>query len=209
MRFKNIKDGNIIGSYVQLMNDFCYRHPCEGCMIEKKSHGFCIKWIKDHPYEAAALMGYEVVDKHTPTHEKTHADAIENARVHLEEANMDKPLKDWTLGEAKEYCTSRNGNCADDCIFSKKGIGMVCGIATKPVWWTLPEKPRFTQQEVERAKNLLEVVGPAELRKVADMVTMKADGKIIYLRKDAFPSLKNEVAVTLDEIIGGASDAQT
>jgi len=122
----------------------------------------------------------------------------------VKEANMDKPLKDWTLGEAKEYCTSRNGNCADDCIFSKKGIGMVCGIAPKPVWWTLPEKPRFTQQEVERAKNLLDVVGPAELRKVADMVTMKVDGKIIYLRKDAFPSLKNEMAVTLDEIIGGA-----
>lgn len=65
-------------------------------------------------------------------------------------------------------------------------------------------KPRWTEQEVERAKNLLEVVGPAELRKVADMVTMKVDGKIIYLRKDAFPSLKNEMAVTLDEIIGGA-----
>ena len=138
------------------------------------------------------------------THEKSHADAIENARMHSEEANMDKPLKDWTLGEAKEYCTSRNGNCADDCIFSKKGIGMVCGIAPKPVWWTLPEKPRFTEQEVERAKNLLDVVGPAELRKVADMVTMKVDGKIIYLRKDVFPSLKNEMAVTLDEIIGGA-----
>ena len=29
--------------------------------------------------------------KHTQTHEKTHDDAIENARVHLEEANMDKP----------------------------------------------------------------------------------------------------------------------
>ena len=28
------------------------------------------------------------------THEKTHADAIENARVHLEEANMGKPLVD-------------------------------------------------------------------------------------------------------------------
>ena len=158
------------------------------------------KWVS----EAARLMGYEVVEEHTQTHEKTHADAIENARVRLEEANMDKPLKDWTLGEAKEYCTSRNGNCADDCIFSKKGIGMVCGIAPKPVWWTLPEKPRFTKQEVERAKNLLDVVGPAELKKVADMVTMKVDGKIIYLRKDAFPSLKNEMAVTLDEIIGGA-----
>lgn len=161
-------------------------------------------YIYTYPHEAARLMGYEVVDdEHTPTNEKTHADAIENARVHLEEANMEKPLKDWTLWEAKEYCTSRNGNCADDCIFSKKGIGMVCGIAPKPVWWTLPEKPRFTQQEVERAKNLLDVVGPAELKKVADMVTMKVDGEIIYLRKDAFPSLKNEMAVTLDEIIGG------
>ena len=65
-------------------------------------------------------------------------------------------------------------------------------------------KPRWTEQEVEMVKNLLEVVGPAELRKVADMVTMKVDGKIIYLRKDAFPSLKNEMVVTLYEIIGGA-----
>ena len=38
--------------------------------------------------KAAHLMGYEVVeDEHTQTHEKTHADAIENARVHSEEAN--------------------------------------------------------------------------------------------------------------------------
>ena len=34
--------------------------------------------------------------KHTQTHKKTHADAIENARVHLEEANMDKPLSKET-----------------------------------------------------------------------------------------------------------------
>ena len=69
-------------------------------------------------------------------------------------------------------------------------------------------KPRWTEQEVEMVKNLLEVVGPAELRKVADMVTMKVGGKIIYLRKDAFPSLKNEMVVTLDEIIGGADHAK-
>ena len=48
------------------------------------------KWVS----EAACLMGYEVVEEHTQTHGKMHADAIENARVHLEEANMDKPLKD-------------------------------------------------------------------------------------------------------------------
>ena len=41
--------------------------------------------------KTARLMGYEVVEEHTQTHEKTHADAIENARVQSEEANMDKP----------------------------------------------------------------------------------------------------------------------
>lgn len=46
------------------------------------------RYTVDNPHEAASLMGYEVVDdEHTKTHEKTHADAIENARVHLEEAN--------------------------------------------------------------------------------------------------------------------------
>ena len=78
------------------------------------------------------------------------------------------------------------------------------GDAAAPKYWDLTESPRWTEQEVEMVKNLLEVVGPAELRKVADMVTMKVDGKIIYLRKDAFPSLKNEMVVTLYEIIGGA-----
>ena len=191
----------------------------------------CHQYVRANQQEAARLMGYEVVEEDghfTEDERKAYQDMLNragkptgvkiedlmqdcdqsqksrNSVAKKEEDNMDKPLKDWTLWEAKEYCTSRNGNCADDCIFSKKGIGMVCGIAPKPVWWTLPEKPRFTQQEVERAKNLLDVVGPAELRKVADMVTMKVDGEIIYLRKDAFPSLKNELAVTLEEIIGGA-----
>ena len=126
----------------------------------------------------------------------------------VKEANMDKPLKDWTLGEAKEYCTSRNGNCADDCIFSKKGIGMVCGIAPKPVWWTLPEKPRFTEQEVEDAKMLLRVF-PERL----DSISRSKDGTVTlaakgawrgYLNKDAFLSIHPGQSYTLDEIIGGA-----
>ena len=141
------------------------------------------------------------------THEKTHADAIENARVHLEEANMDKPLKDWTLGEAKEYCTSRNGNCADDCIFSKKGIGMVCGIAPKPVWWTLPEKPRWTQQEVDLAKLLY------DFRRSKSVVIGRNNGYVLWWRDGdsaegilpykLFPSLNCGDSVKLSDIIGG------
>ena len=207
MKFRNPETGEVFHTIRQAVQNHCLFH-CNGRECPYWESAGCLGILKrytvDSPHEAARLMGYEVVEETHGNAQKTHADAIENARVHSEEANMDKPLKDWTLWEAKEYCTSRNGNCADDCIFSKKGIGMVCGIAPKPVWWTLPEKPRFTQQEVEMAKNLLDVVGPAELRKVADMVTMKVDGKIIYLRKDAFPSLKNELAVTLEEIIGGA-----
>ena len=149
--------------------------------------------------EAARLMGYEVVEDDMP----------ETAK-HKEEAKMDKPLKDWTLGEAKEYCTSRNGNCADDCIFSKKGIGMVCGIAPKPVWWTLPEKPRFTEQEVERAK-AIQVMWP-EAKEVR--VRNGAQGEIEYrvctgcavlgvLYGDVFPTMERLKEYTLDEIIGG------
>ena len=41
--------------------------------------------------EAARVMGYEVVEETHANRRITHADAIENARVHLEEANMDKP----------------------------------------------------------------------------------------------------------------------
>lgn len=128
----------------------------------------------------------------------------------LEEANMDKPLKDWTLGEAKEYCTSRNGNCADDCIFSKKGIGMVCGIAPKPVWWTLPEKPRFTEQEVEVAKAIKllfpDVVKVCRFSGVVKAECENGSGECM-IRAELLPSIQNHQSYTLDEIIGGADNA--
>lgn len=173
--------------------------------------------------EASRLMGYEVVEDSKGVEIDT-VKPVENDRVnsieieaikednmpepakHKEETNMDKPLKDWTLGEAKEYCTSRNGNCADDCIFSKKGIGMVCGIAPKPVWWTLPEKPRFTQQEVERAKAIKMIYPNAEkLELVPCVIRVYTDiGVIAHLHADLFPSMKYGLICTLDEIIGGA-----
>ena len=205
MKFRN-KDGEVFCNIIAAWVGFMCPGPCGDCNLQRGST--CEKeWIESHPREAARLMGYEVVEEHTQTHEKTHADAIENARVHLEEANMDKPLKDWTLGEAKEYCTSRNGNCADDCIFSKKGIGMVCGIAPKPVWWTLPEKPRFTEQEVERAKAIRLIYPTAYRLEEADPLIRVWDkeGKLLaHVDVNLFLSLKPEQSYTLDEIIGGA-----
>ncbi|WP_281696637.1 hypothetical protein [Bacteroides clarus] len=163
--------------------------------------------MNEHPYEAARLMGYEVV--YEPGDDASPIEDVAKAFSEIgKEANMDKPLKDWTLGEAKEYCTSRNGNCADDCIFSKKGIGMVCGIAPKPVWWTLPEKPRFTEQEVEDAKMLLRIFPehPDSVSRANDgTVTLAAKGAWRgCLNSDAFPSIRPGQSYTLDEIIGGA-----
>ena len=206
MKFRKMVDYTI----EEANNEFCERQKsCDTCPLDEPSHKkedtSCVDWCNEHPHEAARLMGYEVVEEHTKTHEKTHADAIENACVHLEEANMDKPLKDWTLGEAKEYCTSRNGNCADDCIFSKKGIGMVCGIAPKPVWWTLPEKPRFTEQEVERAKAIKVLWPDAEgIRKMEMMGPVHIVGTAVWVGHDNFPSLEPERTIKLDKIIGGA-----
>ena len=163
--------------------------------------------IKKMPlHEAARLMGYEMVEEMQEEMREPQLNAEK------EEANMDKPLKDWTLGEAKEYCTSRNGNCADDCIFSKKGIGMVCGIAPKPVWWTLPEKPRFTEQEVEAAKAIKTLFPCAVSVKRLDLsirVQDRDEVLIVQLSNSMFHSIQIGEIYTLDEIIGGASDAQT
>ena len=212
MEFRNSDTGEVALTIDQALEQFCdSKQDCDYCEIREPVQQYkgtrypCLQYVRANQQEAARLMGYEVVEEHMQTHEKTHADAIENARVQLEEANMDKPLKDWTLWEAKEYCTSRNGNCADDCIFSKKGIGMVCGIAPKPVWWTLPEKPRFTEQEVERAKAIKVLWPDAEgIRKMEMMGPVHIVGTAVWVGHDNFPSLEPERIIKLDKIIGGA-----
>ena len=205
MKFRDPKTGKVYQNARAALDSFpCpQRVSCENC---KFGGNKCTeKWVNEHPQEAARLMGYAVVEDDAPTLEGAIDKYLE---IKQKEANMDKPLKDWTLGEAKEYCTSRNGNCADDCIFSKKGIGMVCGIAPKPVWWTLPEKPRWTEQEVERAK-AVKVLYPEILYLQADdryLRGLNKEKESIFLDcvLSWFPSLRPNETVALDEIIGGA-----
>lgn len=68
MKFRD-KNGKILHSSASLFGQIFYD-------IKKMS-----------PHEAASLMGYEVVEETHGNAQKTHADAIENARVHSEEAN--------------------------------------------------------------------------------------------------------------------------
>lgn len=61
-------------------------------------------------------------------------------------------------------------------------------------------KPHFAEYEIVQAENLLDVLGDGELKRVGDMTTLRVDGKIIYLKKDAFPSLKPEQSIKLSEL---------
>ena len=142
------------------------------------------------------------------THEKTHADAIGITRVQSEEANMDKPLRDWTLGEVEAHCQQK-ARCKDCDMLRKNGYE--CRFSGGPYLWDLSDKPRFTEQEVERAK-AIQVMWP-EAKEVR--VRNGAQGEIEYrvctgcavlgvLYGDVFPTMERLKEYTLDEIIGGA-----
>lgn len=175
---------------------------------------------------------------------KTHADAIENARVQSKtpcdfcqrgkgyglsyyvecgdcgengifyrfkpkEANMEKPLKDWTLGEVVEEC-SRNEECYK-CPFYKNSahtdsMCRVCGPELNPKDdWDIEETPRFTQQEVERAK-AIKVLFPCAIAVVkAPSGSVSVSGASLTLSIEYFPSIQPGQSYTLDEIIGGES----
>lgn len=122
---------------------------------------------------------------------------------HKEEANMDKPLKDWTLGEFMGKCSklTYRGLTCEQCPLNK-----ICGNAVDE--WDLPDKPRWTEQEVELAKVLY------DLRRSESIVIGRNKGGALWWRDgdsaegilphNLFPTLSECNCVKLDEIIGGA-----
>lgn len=209
MKFKDPATGEVFHTIRQAIQNHCSFH-CNDRVCPYWENAGCVgmleRYTVDNPHEAARLMGYEVVEEHTKTHEKTHADAIENARMHLEEANMDKPLKDWTFGELKEWCyqyrkAHTDKPCEQACPIYQRGI-------CRCEWvheWDLDEKPRFTEQEVEDAKTILKVFGRKGIIKryhfCGDPSTLTFDN--LYINQYLFPSIKPDQEYTLDEIIGG------
>ena len=219
MKFRNPKTGKVFNEIWPLLNMYCASHNCDNCALPT----YCVRYCIDFPKEAAALMGYEVLGEHTPMHEKTHADAIWNARVQSKaaknktmltkndskdeslEANMDKPLKDWTLGEVQGYC--KNHDCTPDCPI-KKDDGECRINRLNPCEWDLSNKPRFTQQDVEDAKDVKRVFGHNGIvdRNGATISLTESNLKFngVDINHDLFPSIYIGESYTLDEIIGGA-----
>ena len=204
MKFRN-KDGKILNSSASLFGQIFYD-------IKKMT-----------PREAARLMGYEVVEDDSCkncTHYKgesicgLHAlnveiDPDEKCIVweKRKEGNMDKPLKDWTLGEIKRCCVESKQNCEKCPVSGEYKTTSDCKLAIFPAHWDLDDKPRFTEQEVERAKAIKVIYPTAYRLEEADPLIRVWDkeGKLLsHVDTALFPSHQSGQSYTLDEIIGGA-----
>lgn len=130
-------------------------------------------------------------------------DDMPETAKHKEEANMDKPLKDWTLGECMGECSklTYRGLTCEQCPLDK-----ICGNAVDE--WNLSDKPRWTQQEVEDAKAVRRVFGrDGVIERYNKAMTEPYSNLVfdhLYINEDLFPSLRPGESVKLEEIIGGA-----
>ena len=188
-------------------NEFCERQKsCDTCPLDEPSHKkedtSCVDWCNEHPHEAARLMGYEVADNDCNQSQKSR-----NLVAKKEEANMDKPLKDWTLEEIKRCCVESKQNCEKCPVSGEYKTTSDCKLAIFPAHWDLDDKPRFTQQEVERAKAIRVIYPTAYRLEEADPLIRVWDkeGKLLsHVDTALFPSHQSGQSYTLDEIIGGA-----
>ena len=188
-------------SVEEAQDDFCDNYEtCYSCPLSQKASSDCLAWCEANPREAAALMGYEVIPE--PGDDTVPMDTLAETFEKIgEETNMDKPLKDWTMGEAQKYCRSTG------CKTCKLN-GRNCPINSSPNNWDLSDKPRFTEQEVERAK-AIKVLFPEVIRlerRANGVGGMDKDGLHKFLfSEDMFPNIEMFKSYTIEEITGGES----
>ena len=121
---------------------------------------------------------------------------------------MNKPLKDWTLGEIKEKCRVHPNHCAGCPVYRSPGG---CRLNTSaPNEWNLSE-PLWTEKEIKMAKAIKALWPDAEDIRVRESVIGEVEYRVcagcvvfgvIYV--GYFPTMKCGENYTLDEIIGGA-----
>lgn len=204
MKFRS-KTGEVYIGILEAMDYYCdSKEDCNDCALREpvksyqKQKNPCYAYVADNPHEAARLMGFEVVED----------EQFREVTKMMKEANMDKPLKDWTLGEVKIYCEKTEA-CKGCPCSNEDGTCKINRVT--PCNWDLSERTRWTEQEVERAKDLKESVGAykvvrgeyAEADLTLHRETIGKD-RCWDIPRELFPSLRPGESVKLDEIIGGA-----
>ena len=208
MKFRNPETGEVFsGSILRRYKPFCHATICSKCPLQGPvtncaDTSDCSIWAVEHPHEAARLMGYEVVED---------SKEIEIDQF-KKEANVDKPRICEVLGvEVGEHfqvygnamtwhITSGGYIVRDD---GKRCVDDVIYLAINHPDRII-RKPRWTEQEVERAKAIKTLWPCAKAIVKAESGAISVVGATIELNVDHFPSLHPGKTVTLDEIIGGA-----
>lgn len=172
-----------------------------------------VEWVKVHPHEAARLMDYEVVeDDHIPQAEKKEETDMNKPRICEVlgvEVNQSFQFNDFPFDEVKNYLIGTDGEIRN-VHGGEVASSELCYIINHPD--CIIRKPRWTEQEVERAKAIKVLYPVVKTLAYVDIV-----GQTFYMYDDednykgsldnldeTFPTLRSIRRATLDEIIGGA-----
>ena len=229
MKFRS-KTGEVALTIEQALAQFCdSKEDCDYCELREPVQQYagtkkpCHEYVRANPYEAARLMGYEVVEDDCDQSQIS-CNQVAN-KSQKEEANMDKPRICEVLGVEPEEKFKIRGNMLGRFRINKYGTFQIeisndCwGFSTVECLNNLinhPEniarKPRWTEQEVERAKAIKVLYPVVKTLAYVDIV-----GQTFYMYDDednykgsldnldeTFPTLRSIRRATLDEIIGGA-----
>ena len=231
MKFRS-KTGEVALTIEQALEQFCdSKKDCDYCELREPVQQYagtkkpCHEYVRANPYEAARLMGFEVVEDDEPRTcfncigcviEKDF-DPQEGFKnwVKRKEANMDKPRICEVLGvEPEEKFDTRSYKDAYIDLFGiiRTNIGSVmdadrvCELINHPD--RIIRKPRWTVQEVELFRAIHMLYPKAEyVERIKDSgvigLSNNTCGWITDIDKDLFPSLRPGESVKLNEIIGG------
>ena len=115
-----------------------------------------------------------------------------------------------TDGTAENICVCEDGRVIISSLSCKMStVAVLINAINHPD--RIIRKPRWTEQEVERAKAIKVLYPEADSLDECDPQVKVLNTKFVMATLDTalFPSLRPSETVTLDEIIGGAANAQT
>lgn len=236
MKFRS-KTGEVALTIEQALEQFCdSKKDCDYCELREPVQQYagtkkpCHEYVRANPYEAARLMGYEVVEDDEPRtcfncigcEIEKDFDPQEGCKnwVKRKEANMDKPRICEVLGvEVGERFDVKSEivSLYTDAYISEDGIARtktitpidsmrLCEIINGEL--KIIHKLRWTQQEVEEAK-AVKILFPRathllRIRPNEPVSALSNECFVVNINSELFPSLRPGETVTLDEIIGGA-----
>lgn len=199
MKFCAPKTGEVFEDIERARTGYCSGKDCDhDCEIAFKQTT-CSRWAKDHPAEAARLMGLEVVEDKM----KVNVDKPEKIRTNFAKiivsGKCENPYYEimYFHPEKNELCIGYSSYNLEYVFQWLQDIFEVVEEKEEPMDKT--DKHRFTQEEVSQAKDIRYVFGRE------DTIKRTVDGAVCYghiiLNSSLLPSLRPGQSVRLEEIV--------